>query len=332
MNVKKIMVAAMVGVLALSTTAGCVRKRPDAIRATVVAKVGAVNITKGQIDDELAGLIENLKASYGEDFLKVDEARQYYEYYANAALEGMIEEEVLLQKARELNLMPNDAELQKEAEEEMAKLKKEQFGDDEERFQQALEEAGYSYETLKETFKNQIIGKKVYDHVVGDLRVTDEEIAKYYEENKKAFTRGPGAEMAHILVDTEEKAKEIKEKIDAGEAFEDFAAEYNQDATRNTGGSLGFVEFEDERYDQDFMAAAKKLQEGEVSEPVKTQFGYHLIKATEIDMETVVESLGEVSDKIKEYLERLGRDQLFQSTLTQWREDLKVVKYEKRLT
>ena len=90
------------------------------------------------------------------------------------------------------------------------------------------------------------------------------------------FKGESSARAKHILVETEEKAKEIKEKINNGLSFEDAAKEFSSCPSSSQGGDLG--SFTRGRMVPEFEDAAFSLEVGEVSEPVKTQFGYHLIK------------------------------------------------------
>ena len=73
-------------------------------------------------------------------------------------------------------------------------------------------------------------------------------------------------------------AKEVKDKLNKGEKFEDLAKKYGTDGTKDNGGDLGW--FNTDKMDATFTEAAYKLKVGEVSEPVQTQFGYHIIKLT----------------------------------------------------
>ena len=144
---------------------------------------------------------------------------------------------------------------------------------------------------------------KLVDDLVKDVSVSEDEILEYYENNKdEKYKTGAGATMYHILVDTEEEALKVKERIEAGEKYEDIAAELNKDATSQTGGSLGFVEYDNTSYDADFLEGAKNLSEGEISDPVKTQFGYHIIKVEGIKSEPEYDDIESVRVDIEETL------------------------------
>lgn len=80
----------------------------------------------------------------------------------------------------------------------------------------------------------------------------------------------------HILVDTKEQADMIKAKLDSGECFETIAKKYSKCPSKDVGGDLGY--FEKGQMVKEFEDAAFELPVGKISEPVKTQFGWHIIK------------------------------------------------------
>ena len=116
------------------------------------------------------------------------------------------------------------------------------------------------------------------------------EIKTYYDENKDTiFAVGAGATVAHILVADEATAKSLKAKLDAGADFATLAKENSIDpGTKDNGGNLGFIPYNSTDFITEFMDAFKNLKEGEVSEPVKSEYGYHLIKATGIKNAEVI--------------------------------------------
>ncbi|WP_242861531.1 peptidyl-prolyl cis-trans isomerase [Cellulosilyticum ruminicola] len=169
------------------------------------------------------------------------------------------------------------------------------------------------------------------EDVTKDVDVTEEEVKTYYEENSDNYRTNAGAEMAHILVKTEEEAKKIKAEYEAGTSFEDLAAKYGTDGTKDRGGALGFIEYDSPQYDADFLAGAKNLAEGQVSDPVKTQFGYHLIKVTNVQKEAVTKSYDEVKDEVKETVKEQKSYDIFNKKLDAWKSDMKIETYEDRL-
>ena len=113
--------------------------------------------------------------------------------------------------------------------------------------------------------------------VLTSVKLTDEEISAFYEANKTSFVKPETASAKHILVDTEEKANELLNKINSNEmTFEDAAAEHSSCPSKDAGGDLGT--FGQGEMVAEFENAAYALEVGHYStEPVKTQFGYHVI-------------------------------------------------------
>lgn len=259
----------------------------------VVAKVGDATILQSELANEMAYIEQLIVMQFGENYAENEDAMALYKQQEELMLNYLIESELVIQNAKELGVEVTDEQVDEEI-----KVGKEQLGS-EEAFKTFLEGQGMTEEEFREYLRENIAIGQVMETVTKDVTVTDEDVAKFYEENKAQFTTRPGAEMSHILVEKEEDAKKIKKEYDGGKAFADLAAEYGTDGTKSTGGSLGFIEYDSVQYDADFLAGAKALKEGEVSEPVKTQFGYHLIKVDNIQSEEVVKPLEEVKAEIE---------------------------------
>lgn len=329
-NIKKLLISTLVGVLGFSL-AGCnmIQKTPEAIQKTVVAKVGSDKVTLGQVDDRIKSVVEQLKQQYGEDLTKSAEGKAALTEQRKQALDAIVTEKVFLKKAEDLKLVPSKDELDKEVSKKFDDIKK--VYQNEDQFNQALKSANFTVESLKSYLADQVKIQKVMDYIFKDIKITDADIEKYYNENKAQFTQQPGAQLAHILVKTEDEAKKIKDELNKGAKFEDLAAKYGTDATKDKGGDLGFVAYNDTNYDKDFMAAAKNLKEGEISGPVKSQFGWHIIRATNIQKEAKTKSLSEVKDQVKDTLENNSRDAAYKKNLDEWKKELKVETYEDKL-
>lgn len=132
---------------------------------------------------------------------------------------------------------------------------------------------------LKDQFLKQYAIRKFLDNV----SVTEEEVKEMYENNKESLKDVYKFKASHILVDDEDKAKEIKNKLDNGESFEDLAKEFSKDGSGSLGGSLG--EFYSGQMVPEFENALLELSIDEISNPVKSQFGYHIIKLEDKTLE-----------------------------------------------
>ncbi|WHZ04454.1 peptidylprolyl isomerase [Neobacillus sp. YX16] len=157
---------------------------------------------------------------------------------------------------------------EKELDAKVAELK-EQLG---ENFEAALAQYGYADEdAFKETMKLGMMQEKA---AMKSIKVTDKEVKEYYDNYK------PEIKARHILVADEKTALEVKSKLDAGEKFEDVSNTYSTDeAAKAAGGDLGW--FGPGAMDPTFEEAAYALKKDEISAPVKTSFGYHVIQLTD---------------------------------------------------
>ena len=128
--------------------------------------------------------------------------------------------------------------------------------------------------------KRDILAQLVMNGMMKQIVVTEEELKAYYEANKSQFQKGETVRAKHILVDEEEKCKEILSAIENGEtAFETAAQEHSNCPSGSKGGDLGA--FGKGQMVKEFEDAAFTAEIGAIVGPVKTQFGYHLIKVEE---------------------------------------------------
>ena len=144
---------------------------------------------------------------------------------------------------------------------------------------------------------------------------TDEEVKQYYEENKEHFVAGEAVNASHILVDSEDKAKELLDKINAGEvSFEDAAREHSSCPSKENGGNLG--EFTRGQMVPEFDTAVFSMETGEVRGPVKTQFGFHLIKLNSKKEATTYE-FDAIKDQLKGMVTKEKQQKAYQSKINQ---------------
>lgn len=137
-----------------------------------------------------------------------------------------------------------------------------------------MEEREDYKQQLQEARKGILTQLAIQD-VINGASVDEEEIKDYYEQNIEYFKEDEQVTARHILVDTLEKAQQVKEEIASGTSFEDAARKYSSCPSKDQGGFLG--SFGRGMMVPEFENAAFELEVGVVSEPVKTQFGYHLI-------------------------------------------------------
>lgn len=115
--------------------------------------------------------------------------------------------------------------------------------------------------------------------VEGKAATTDEAMKKVYEEASKQITGEQEVHARHILVETEDEAKAVEEELKKGADFAELAKKKSKDPGASDGGDLGF--FTKEQMVPEFSAVAFAMEPGKISDPVKSQFGWHVIKVEE---------------------------------------------------
>lgn len=242
----------------------------------IVAKVGREVILQSELDKRYQQMIASGMSE--EDFT------------LESVLDEMIESELILIKAKESDIEIDEYMIKKMAEQELESLKL-QFENELEFRQQLKVETGLTIAELKDYYVDLIKEQKLRESVISQeitsqIHVTDAEIEEFYQENLADIPiRKASDRIGMILLKmepskaTKEELKreiyEIKDKLNKGADFAELAKEYSDCPSAPGGGDLGWVErgmmvkpFED---------AAFKLEVGEISDLVETQFGYHLI-------------------------------------------------------
>ena len=208
-----------------------------------------------------------------------------------ATLDAMISNEVVNQEADKADVKVTQEELDAE----MA-VYEESYGGAE-ALEQALASSGMSIDDLKEEMETYLKVEKI---VGPDIEITDEQMSAFFEENKDSFEQPSQVEASHILVATQEEADDVKAKLDDGGDFAELAAEYSTDtANAESGGVL--EAFGAGEMAPEFEEAAFSMEVDEISKPVKTDYGFHLIQVTG-KTEAVEASLENSKEQIEETL------------------------------
>lgn len=187
------------------------------------------------------------------------------------ALNALVNEEIVILEAKKANIEVTDQEIQEELE-----YYYDYYGS-KETFEQIMIQNGIKIASVEQDVKLSLLVKKLLEP---RITITEEEMQEYYSENKDLFSTPEEVKASHILVETEETAKEVKNKLDSGADFAELAKEYSTDeANKDIGGQLGF--FGRGRMVKAFEDAAFSIAPGTISDPVKTSYGYHIIKVEE---------------------------------------------------
>lgn len=330
-NVKKIIIAALITILATSLI-GCnmIEKTPEGIANGVVAKVFGAKVTRGQVDAQLVASIKKIQEQYGANYAKNEEAMTQLKAQKEQVLDGLINEKIVIRKVEDLKLMPTEAKIKEEIDKQLADIKKSLETDA--KYKEALTQAGLTEDLLKERIKSSFIQETLLNNTIKDVKVDEAKIKAYYDANLTEFTEKPNrVHAAHVLLATEEEAIAVKKRLDAGEDFAKVAKEKSTDeSAKENGGDLGFVEYNNAQMDKTFMTAAITLPTGKVSAPIKTQFGWHVIK-TIAKEEFPIKKFEAVKAKIGEKLLETEKKAAWEKAMKAWQEEAKITRYEKNL-
>ena len=200
-----------------------------------------------------------------------------------------------------------------------------------EAFEEQLKKAGQSITKLREDVTASIRQQEWVESQVKDApKATDKEAEEFFEKNPQQFEKPEQVRASHILVSVQKDAEEavvtekrkaaeaILTRVKAGEAFEKLAAELSEDpSAKQNSGDLNF--FTKEQMVPEFSQAAFGMKKGDLSEPVRSQFGYHIIQVTDRkDAEKM--TLESVKPQLLMFLNRQKHDQEVQKLLQGIRE------------
>jgi len=332
-SAKKLLSVLCLGVFILTFTAcDMVEKTPEAKAKSTIAKVNGEKIQRKDLDENprFKQVVSQMKMQYGEEFEKSEQGKEVIKEQKSQILDELITEKVLLQKGKELKVIPKDEELNKEADKKVNEIKA-VYNNDEKKFEETLKSTGFTKETLKEYLKDQIVIEKVINEATKGVKVEDKDAQKYYNENQSMFTEKPNTmNVSHILVKTEDEAKKVKKRLDAKEDFAKVAKEVSQDGSKDKGGLLGDISYSDSNLDPTFLKAAIALKEGAISNPVHTQFGYHIIKINS-KKEYPVKKFDAVKEDIKKQLKQEKQQEAYTKKIEEWKKASKIKIYEKNL-
>lgn len=227
----------------------------------------------------------------GEKITQNDLDEALNKQYGTSILQTLIANKVVDLEAEKEKIKVTD----KEQKAELDDLVESSGGED--AFNAALEANGASKADIEEELLRYLKIKKLLEP---RIEITDDQIQSYFDENKASFDTPEQVEASHILVADEKTAKEVKKKLDDGEDFADLAKEYSTDtATKENGGELGY--FSSGQMVEEFEKAAFSMDVDEISDPVKTDNGWHIIKVTG-HKDAVEAKLDDHKDEIKDTL------------------------------
>jgi parvulin-like peptidyl-prolyl isomerase len=258
-----------------------------------VALVGDKAIEKTDLDRLLAQTKTNYEAQKQEF---PDVGTPQYETLKSTLLKGLVQQAQWEQAGAAMGVRVSD----KEIDTRLDALKQQYFKGDEDKFKAELDKQGLTVEQLREQLRARILSDKIYSAVIKKVKVTDAKIKAYYDNHKAQYLQPESREVRHILVKKESLADELYAKLKNGADFAQLARKYTQDeASKADGGNFTAYKGKTVEPFDKFVFAAKK---GDLSTPIKTEFGWHLIEVLSEVKPAASQPLAEAKDTISSTL------------------------------
>ncbi len=276
----------------------------------LVGSVNGQDITQEEFDSDFEVFKSLYERELGEDVLEQtgQDGVSLGESLKESIIEKLIMEKLIAEEAEKLKISISDEELKEAVEKSISDM------GGQESFDEFLSNMNLTREFYESNLKKELLVQKHKEEFIGAITITDEDAQAFFDENKDASTI---VRASHILVATEDEGKAILDRLNNGEDFATLATLESLDSvSAANGGDLDY--FGKGKMIAEFEEVAFALEEGETSDLVKTEVGYHIIRVTE-KKDSFEELKGEILELLKEtkYLESIQK----------LRDDAKVEKY-----
>ena len=192
--------------------------------------------------------------------------------YGSTVVQSLITTSVIEQEAKKQDVTVTQKEIDAEV-----KTQATQYGGTE-GLKSALESSNMTMADFEESVKTYIQTQKLMEPT---LEITDAKLKAYFKENKSSYDTAKQVKASHILVEDKKTAKKVAKLLADGSDWDKLAKKYSTDTSNSSdGGNLGY--FDKSSMDENFADAAFSMKKGEISDPVKSSYGYHIIKVTGI--------------------------------------------------
>lgn len=276
-----------------------------------VASINGTRFVTAQEFREKIGSVQGQYATQmGLDY-KSEKGKEGYEQLRKQLMQELILTKVMLANAEQDKIIVTNEMVNSE----IAKIKAKNFQNNDLAFKAAMKKNNIKEDSLPAILKEKMILQKYVEKLMVDnVKLSDKDLRTAYEAKKQDFTVKETVEAAHILVKSEAEAKKIYDQLKAGGDFAQLAKKYSLDpGSKKNGGSLG--SFGRGQMVPEFEKTAFALNIGEISQPVKTSFGYHILKKTGAKSQQVMPY-----EAVKENLQQQTRNDKQKDFFTKWRE------------
>lgn len=299
----------MVFAVALAV-AGCGGTTTASLRSDDAAVVGSEPITKTQFRELMNRAEQSYKANK-RPFPKPGSTE--YEQLKAQALTYLIQQAEFAQEADIMGIKVSNDDVDKR----IAQLKKQFYGGSDARYKKTLQQQGLTQDQAKEVIRSQIISERLFKKVTSKVKVTDAQVKAYYLSNKAQYGQPETREVRHILVQKKALADSLYAQLKAGANFAKLAKKYSKDpGSAPNGGKLTISKGQTVPA---FDKTAFALKKNELSKPVRTQYGYHIIQALSAIKPAKTTPLAKVANSIRLQLEQQRKNEV----MTKWVDDKK---------
>jgi foldase protein PrsA len=290
--------------------AGCGGGGDDSVPADAVAQVDGDPIAKSDFE----GVLNQARQSYKNqkrDFPKA--GSQEYQNLKNQAVQFLVQRRQFEQAAAEMGIEVTDQQV----EDRLEQIKKQYFGGDKKKYEAQLKEQGLTDKQVRADIRSQIVSEKISAEVTKGLKVSEKEITAYYNKNKTQYAQPESRDVRHILVKTKKQADDLHAQLEGGADFAALAKKHSTDtASKASGGKLTITKGQTVAA---FDKQAFELKKDEISAPVKTEFGFHLIQALSAVKPATTTPLKDVKEAIRGQLLQEKKNK----AMTEWVDELK---------
>jgi peptidyl-prolyl cis-trans isomerase C len=296
---------ALLALLAL-VAAGCGGGSDEEVPSDAVAVVDGAKVTRTAYDQLLVQARRSFQQQKRE-FPKAGTAER--KEIDDQAVRFLVQRQQYAQQAEDMNVTITD----KDVEQRLDQIKKQYFGGDEKKYEQQLKAQGLTDAQVRADVRAQIIEQRLYNAVTKDIKVTDVDVQKYYDEHKEQYGTPEQRDVRHILVKTRAEADRLYNQLKAGASFAALAKLHSQDpGSKDNGGKLTISKGQTVA---PFDQTAFLLSTNRISRPVKTQYGYHIIQPISAVKPAKTQSLNKaLKDQIRAQLEQTKKD----AAMTKW--------------
>jgi len=264
------------------------------VPADAIAVVGDTEVPKTEFD-QLMTRAEKSYENNKRDFPAVGTPE--YQDLKGRAVAFLVQRYRFQQAAAERDVSVSDEDVDKRIDQ----IKKENFEGKDEEFTKALAREGLTEEDARAEIEAQLIQEKLFETVTEDVAVSDAEVEDYYEKNKAQFTQPASRDVRHILVKSKKKADELYAELQDGANFAKLAKQNSTDTGSAKFG--GKIPVQKGSTVPEFDKAAFSLDTNEISKPIKTSFGWHIIMPISEIKPEQTQDLEDLRDSIRSQLE-----------------------------